>query len=115
MTRLLLLGVNGQIGHELARTLSPLGELAIPDRSSYDLADSSTLEAVIGDARPDVVLNAAAYTAVDRAESDVATATVINAEAPGHLARATKACGALLVHYSTDYVYDGAKATPYDE
>lgn len=115
MTRLLLLGVNGQVGHELARTLAPLGEVAIPDRSRYDFADPSTLAAVVADTRPHVVVNAAAYTAVDRAEADVATATAVNAEAPGHLARAAKACGALLVHYSTDYVFDGTKATPYGE
>src|SRR4051812_11708274 len=112
MTRLLLLGVNGQVGHELARSLAPLGEVAIADRSRYDFANPPTLAAVVADVRPDVIVNAAAYTAVDRAESDVPSATAVNAEAPAHLARAAKACGALLVHYSTDYVFDGTKATP---
>jgi dTDP-4-dehydrorhamnose reductase len=115
MTRLLLLGVNGQVGHELARTLAPLGELVVPDRSSYDFARPASLAVAVADAKPDIVVNAAAYTAVDRAESEASNATAVNAEAPASLARAAQSCGALLVHYSTDYVFDGSKAAPYDE
>ena len=115
MTTLLLLGASGQIGHELARTLEPLGNVVIPPRTSYDFTDPDSLRALVDAARPDAIVNAAAYTAVDRAESDPSAATALNAEAPARLALAAKACGALLVHYSTDYVFDGAKSTPYDE
>lgn len=113
--RLLVTGANGQVGWELARALMPLGDVVALDRSRCDLARPETLAAIVADLAPDVVVNAAAYTAVDRAESEEALATTVNGTAPGELARAAKAAGAVLVHYSTDYVFDGTNASPYDE
>ncbi len=113
--RILLFGKNGQIGWELQRSLSALGELRALGRPDADFADPEALRAVVRDYRPDVVVNAAAYTAVDRAEADARTAHDINAVAPGVLAEAARECGAWLVHYSTDYVFDGRKASPYLE
>ena len=115
MSRLLLLGANGQIGHALALALPRIGELVVPDRASYDLAKPDTLRNVVDTVQPDVIVNAAAYTAVDRAESEGTAAAAANAEAPACLAAAAKSHHALLVHYSTDYVFDGAGAQPYDE
>lgn len=113
--KLLVTGANGQVGWELARSLMPLGEVIALDRSRCDLSRPETLAAVIEALAPDVIVNAAAYTAVDKAESEETLATTINATSPGELARAAKAAGALLVHYSTDYVFDGTKAAPYTE
>ena len=107
--KVLLLGKNGQLGWELQRALAPLGELVAPDRSEGgDLGDSDTLRATVRRVVPDVIVNAAAYTAVDKAESEPEAARQINALATGVLAEEAKALGALLVHYSTDYVFDGA-------
>ncbi|NOS74941.1 MAG: dTDP-4-dehydrorhamnose reductase [Methyloglobulus sp.] len=113
--KILLTGATGQVGWELARTLLPVGEVIEVDRSQADLADTSSLRAIIQQYQPDVIVNPAAYTAVDKAESEQALAFLINAEAPGVMAEEAKKIGALLVHYSTDYVFDGTKSTPYVE
>ncbi len=107
--KILLLGKNGQLGWELQRALAPLGELIALDRhNGGDLADSASLLAAVKAAAPQVIVNAAAYTAVDKAETDQDQAQQINATAPGLLAQEAKALGALLIHYSTDYVFDGS-------
>ncbi len=117
--KILLLGKNGQVGWELQRSLAPLGELIALDRHSIDLcgdlADPAGLKDTVRQVRPDVIVNAAAYTAVDKAESDPATAHAINAAAPEALAQAAAAVGAWLVHYSTDYVFDGSGSRPWEE
>lgn len=113
--RILLTGRNGQVGWELERALAPLGEVVALDRARLDLSDPAAIQRVVRDARPEVIVNAAAYTAVDRAESEPALASAVNAAAPGVFAVEARRCGALLVHYSTDYVFDGEKKTPYVE
>lgn len=117
--KILLLGKSGQVGWELQRSLAPLGELVALDRRSTDhcgnLANLQGIRATVQQLRPDLIVNAAAYTAVDKAESDPATAHIVNAEAPGVLAEAAQAAGAWLVHYSTDYVFDGSGSTPWRE
>jgi len=113
--KVLILGVNGQVGWELQRSLSLLGEVKACDRSTADLVDLDGLRELIRDYSPDVIVNAAAYTAVDKAESDIDTATLINATAVGLLADEAKKLNAWLVHYSTDYVFDGAKDGTYSE
>ena len=113
--RILLTGRNGQVGWELERKLAPLGELIATDRAALDLADPDAIRRVVREAKPQVIVNAAAYTAVDLAESEPELAMLINGIAPGILADEAKRLGALLVHYSTDYVFDGEKATPYVE
>ncbi|MEX5354054.1 dTDP-4-dehydrorhamnose reductase [Pseudomonas juntendi] len=117
--KILLLGKDGQVGWELQRSLAPLGEvLALNARSeSYcgDLADLAGLGRTVQDWAPDVIVNAAAYTAVDKAESEREQAFRVNAEAVGVLAQAAAASGALLVHYSTDYVFPGQGVTPWQE
>ena len=113
--KILLTGASGQVGWELARTLMPLGEVLAVNRQQADLADLQSLRTVIQTYQPDVIVNPAAYTAVDKAETERELAFLINAEAPGVLAEEAKKLGALLVHYSTDYVFDGAKNTPYSE
>lgn len=109
---ILLLGANGQVGWELHRALSPLGTLRALDRAEADLSDSDALVKLVRDTAPSLIVNAAAYTAVDRAEEEEALARAINAEAPGILAAEAKRLGIGLVHYSTDYVFDGAGARP---
>ncbi|MDP2450455.1 MAG: dTDP-4-dehydrorhamnose reductase [Polaromonas sp.] len=117
--KILLFGKNGQVGWELQRSLAPLGELVAFDRYSTDLCGDlvnlAGIGATVRQVRPDVIVNAAAYTAVDKAESDAATAHAVNAEAPGVLAEAASAVGAWLVHYSTDYVFDGSGSKPWKE
>ena len=119
--KILLLGGNGQVGRELRRSLAPLGEVIVATRDGVDadeVADfdaPATLESLVTRLAPDVVVNAVAYTAVDRAETDAEAAFRANAEAPAALARACAAAGALLVHYSTDYVFDGTGTRPYRE
>lgn len=115
MKCILLTGTNGQVGWELERTLAPLGEVLACDRAGLDLADSDRIRAVVREARPEIIVNAAAYTAVDKAEAEPELAMAINGTAPGVLAEEAKRTGALLVHYSTDYVFDGAKDTPCTE
>lgn len=117
--KILLFGKNGQVGWELQRSLAPLGELVALDRHSADhcgdLGNLQGIRATVQHLRPDLIVNAAAYTAVDKAESDSATAHTVNAEAPGVLAEAAQAAGAWLVHYSTDYVFDGSGSKPWRE
>ncbi len=112
--KILLLGKNGQLGWELQRALAPLGELVALGREG-DLSQPERLAATVQAARPDVIVNAAAYTAVDKAESDVDLARTVNATAPGVLAREAAATSATLVHYSTDYVFDGSGSTARSE
>ncbi len=114
MARILLLGANGQVGWELARLYAGEDLLAL-DRAGADLSHPESLREVVRQARPEVILNAAAYTAVDRAESEPELADRVNHLAPGVLAEEAERLGALLVHYSTDYVFDGTKTTPYVE
>ncbi|KVT83615.1 dTDP-4-dehydrorhamnose reductase [Burkholderia ubonensis] len=113
--RILVTGVGGQVGFELARTLQGLGRVVTVDRVALDLADVDRIRAVVRDVRPALIVNPAAYTAVDQAECDEDAAMRVNAIAPGVLAEEAKALGAALIHYSTDYVFDGAKASPYLE
>ncbi len=113
--RLLLLGKNGQVGWELQRSLAPLGEVMALGREEADLADAASLRAAVATAAPDVIVNAAAYTAVDKAESEPERADRINHRAVAELAALAAARDALLVHYSTDYVFDGRKVGPYIE
>ena len=122
--KLLLLGKNGQIGWELQRSLAPLGEVIALDRQSVnvdgnglygDIADLQTLAQTIRSVRPDVIVNAAAHTAVDKAESEPDLALRLNAEAPEVMALEAKNLGALLVHYSSDYVFDGSGSAPRKE
>jgi dTDP-4-dehydrorhamnose reductase len=120
--KILLLGKNGQVGWELQRSLAPLGDLVALDRSSAeadggcgDLGQPEALRDTALRLRPDVIVNAAAHTAVDKAESEPELARAINALAPGALAQAAQEVGALLVHYSTDYVFDGSGNAPWTE
>ena len=119
--RILLLGGNGQVGRELQRSLATVGELIVATRDGEgadvvgDLDQPQSLMTLIDTIAPDVVVNAAAYTAVDNAETDIDAAWRINAEAPAAIAAACKAVDALLVHYSTDYVFDGQATRPYLE
>lgn len=119
--KLLLLGGNGQVGRELRRSLPQLGELVVATRDGVgadavaDFDAPELLAALVADIAPDIVVNAAAYTGVDKAETESDAAFRINAEAPAAIARACAASGALLVHYSTDYVFDGGAARPYRE
>ena len=123
--KILLLGANGQVGSELRRSLAPLGKLVcatrsglLPDGATCEVADfdrPAAVEALIEHVGADVVVNAAAYTAVDRAEDDADAAWRANAETPRLIAQACAARGALLVHYSTDYVFDGTATRPYRE
>ena len=113
--KILVTGATGQVGWELCRTLAPLGDVLAPPRSELDLAAEASIRAFVRGHRLDVVVNAGAYTAVDRAEDDADAAMAINARAPAILAEEMRACGGLLVHYSTDYVFDGAKVGAYTE
>lgn len=117
--KILLLGKNGQLGWELQRSLAVLGEVVALDRSSAshaaDLAQPEALRATVREVAPDVIVNAAAYTAVDKAETDVEAARLVNATAPQVLAQEAQRLGAWLVHYSTDYVFDGTGDTPWRE
>ncbi|MCQ8128279.1 dTDP-4-dehydrorhamnose reductase [Methylomonas rivi] len=117
--KILLFGKNGQVGWELQRSLAPLGELIALDRHSQthcgDLGNLSGIVQTVRDVLPDVIVNAAAYTAVDKAETETELADLINARAPEVLADAAKTHGAWLVHYSTDYVFDGSGKRPWRE
>jgi len=112
---ILLLGATGQVGHALRRPLAPLGALHTPDRAAVDLTDPTSVREAVREQEPDLIVNAAAYTDVDGAEEEPERAARINAEAPRVLAEAAHAVGAWLVHYSTDYVFDGTKRAPYTE
>jgi dTDP-4-dehydrorhamnose reductase len=113
--KILLLGSGGQVGYELRRSLQGLGEIVAPGRNALDLADLAQVRDTVRAIRPGLIVNAAAYTAVERAQADADMAFRINAEAVAVLADAARESGAAMVHYSTDYVFDGAKAGPYME
>lgn len=113
--KFLLLGRNGQVGFELRRALAPLGEVAAFDYPACDLTVPDSIRGIIQAVAPQVIINAAAYTAVDTAESSPQLARAINALAPGIIGAEAKKIGARVIHYSTDYVYDGTKTTPYLE
>ena len=112
---ILLTGAAGQLGFELARLLPAHGEVQALDRAALDLADADAVAASVRRVKPQIIVNAAGYTAVDRAESEPALADAINARAPAVLAEEAKRLDALLIHYSTDYVFDGNSAEPYRE
>jgi dTDP-4-dehydrorhamnose reductase len=112
---ILIIGKIGQVGWELRRTLAPLGNITSVDFPDIDLTDGNSIVRWVRETKPQVIVNAAAYTAVDKAESEFEKCNRINGVAPGILAEEAKKLSALLVHYSTDYVYDGAKTTPYTE
>jgi dTDP-4-dehydrorhamnose reductase len=113
--RLLVTGANGQVGWELRHRFAPLGDVLATDRNACDLSRLGDLPSIIRAANPDVIVNAAAYTAVDKAEHDEEIATLINGTAVGIIAEEAWRLGALLIHYSTDYVFDGTKNSPYTE
>src|SRR5258708_4719300 len=112
---ILLTGKTGQLGSELNRLLPELGEVIAPERKELDLREPEKIRQIMGDAKPRLVATAAAYTAVDAAETDHANALAVNAEAPRLLALEATKLGALVVHFSTDYVFDGLKKAPYVE
>jgi dTDP-4-dehydrorhamnose reductase len=113
--RVLLFGAGGQVGRELTRSLAPLGSITALTRQDFDLADPHGVNALVDGARPDIVVNAAAYTAVDRAESEPDEAHLLNAVVPGLLAEAAENAGALFIHYSTDYVFEGTSTSAIPE
>ena len=115
MQRILLTGKSGQVGFELQRSLAPMGEVVALDIEDLDLSSPDAIRAKVREIKPRIIVNAAAYTAVDRAESEPDVAMKINGIAPGVLAEEAKRLGALIVHYSTDYVFDGTKDAPYTE
>ena len=113
--KILVTGKNGQVGHALLTSLAGLGEVVALDRAQLDLADLDAVRQTVRTLAPDLIINAAAYTAVDQAETDMALAMRINGEAPGVLAEEAKKIGAALIHYSTDYVFDGSKVGAWTE
>lgn len=123
MRKILLIGKNGQVGWELQRTLQPLGEVIPVGRRptphtshlTIDLENPDSIQSVVSEVKPGLIVNAAAYTAVDKAEEEPDLAMAINGIAPGILAEEAKRVGAAIIHYSTDYVFDGTKDTPYTE
>ena len=114
-TVILLTGANGQLGYELSRMLPQLGEVTSVDRQKLDLSNPEDIRKAIRAVRPNLIVNAAALTAVDQAESNEAAARAINSVAPAVMAEEAKKIGAAVVHYSTDFVFDGTKSTPYVE
>lgn len=115
MTAFLLIGSSGQVGFELQRALQPLGTVAAPGRAELDLTDAASIRRTVDRINPDVIVNAGGFTIVDSAESDPGLAMQLNATAPGILAECAARHGALLVHFSTTFVFDGSKRTPYTE
>jgi dTDP-4-dehydrorhamnose reductase len=113
--KVLITGGNGQLGDALKRTFAPVGEIIAPDRTSLDLADTNQIVQFVRETRPGLILNAGAYTAVDRAETEVEAATAINARAPAVLAEEANRLGVPIIHYSTDYVFSGTATVPYLE
>lgn len=113
--RILVTGARGQLGGALCATLPALGDVVGVDRAALDLADPDAIVRVMRETAPDLVVNAGAYTAVDLAERERDLAFAVNAQAPGILAQEARRCGAVLVHYSTDYVFDGNAKVPYAE
>src|SRR5581483_4503478 len=112
---ILITGKNGQVGWELQRALKDIGPIIALDRDAMDLSQQSSIRRTIADVRPSMIINAAAYTAVDLAEEEPDYAQMINGNAPGIMAEEAAKIGALLIHYSTDYVFDGRKQKPYVE
>ena len=115
MKKILIIGRNGQVGWELHRSLQSHGEIIAAGHALFELSDPESLRAPLRELRPDIIVNAAAYTAVDQAEKEEALATRINGESVKVLAEEAERLNALLVHYSTDYVFDGSKPEPYTE
>ena len=113
--RVLLIGANGQVGWELGRTMTSIGDVVAMDRSACDLSRPHDLSDIIRDAKPDIIVNAAAYTSVDKAEKEEEIATLVNGTAVGVIAAQARQLAALLIHYSTDYVFDGTKDCLYTE
>ncbi len=113
--KILLTGKSGQVGYELERSLQGLGEVIALGHGQMDLSDLRQVRDVIRSVRPNLIVNPAAYTAVDQAESDIELAMCINGDAPGVMAEEAKKLGAAMIHYSTDYVFDGSKESPYTE
>ena len=113
--KILLIGKHGQVAWELQRTLAPMGDVIAVGRSDLNFSDAAAVRRFVAEVRPHLVVNAAAYTAVDKAETERELCHQINATLPGVLAEEAKKFGALLVHYSTDYVFDGTKQSPYVE
>ena len=115
MKKILIFGSSGQVGWELSRSLASVGQIIALDKMSADLTQPDKLRDVIYSINPDIIINAAAYTAVDKAESEPDCAMLVNGIAPGIMAEEAKRCGAIFVHYSTDYVFDGCSERPYCE
>jgi dTDP-4-dehydrorhamnose reductase len=115
MRKILVTGAKGQVGWELLRTLAPLGEVVAVDMSELNIADTDAVRRFVRELKPAIIVNPAAYTAVDKAESEPELAMQVNGVAPGIFAEEAKRLDAWLVHYSTDYVFDGTKPGPYDE
>ena len=115
LPKILITGTDGQVGFELTRALAPLGVIKALVRADLDLGDADALRALLDAEQPDIIVNPAAYTAVDKAESDVAAAYAVNERAPAVMAQWAAAHGAFMVHYSTDYVFEGSGETPYVE
>ena len=113
--KMLLTGKNGQVGFELQRALAPLGEVHAVDSTDCDLANAEALRALIRRVQPQIIVNPAAYTAVDKAEDEAELAMAVNAVAPGVMGEEAARLGATVIHYSTDYVFDGTKGVPYVE
>src|SRR5262245_861181 len=113
--KILLTGKTGQIGWELECILPAVGEVVACDRQRLDLADADSIRRAVAEVKPNLIVNAAAYTAVDQAEDEPDLAHAVNADGPGILAEEAKKIGASLIHYSTDYVFDGCKRIPYTE
>lgn len=113
--KILLTGTTGQLGYELERSLQPLGQVVVAGRDRMDLGDIMQIREVVRMVKPDLIVNPAAYTAVDQAESEPDTAMRVNAHAPAAMAEEARRLGAAMVHYSTDYVFDGRSRTPYRE
>ena len=113
--KVLITGANGQVGWELQRALAPLGEVLALGHADLDLANADAIRQALRHSAPDLIVNAAAYTAVDRAEQEPELAQAVNGAAPGILAEEARHLNAALVHYSTDYVFDGSKGAPYEE
>lgn len=115
LPRILITGGSGQVGHCLKAQLEGCAELSVPDSSALNIADRRSVRQAVETFRPDYIINAAAYTAVDKAESDAERVFAVNRDGARHLAEAAEAAGAAMLHISTDYVFDGAGGAPYDE
>lgn len=115
MRKILLTGKDGQVGWELQRTLASLGDLVSAGRREMDLSDPDSIRKIVREVRPGLIVNAAAYTAVDKAESEPDLAMAVNGVAPGVMAEEAKRMSAVMIHYSTDYVFDGAGKDPHAE